>query len=295
MIKGIVTAVPKNRVEVKDAKFKAATGVAEHRAVVAGQDTLTLALAASKRLLNAVEWAPADLSAIICVTQSAPARMPAMACAVAGHLGARCAAFDVNLACSGYPYGLVLASVFGGRHTLLITGDTVTSMVAQGDAANGRLFGDAVAATAVHDGKFINVRLGTDGEGFDKLKAAPFIEMDGPAVFNFALQTVPKLIADTTMNGFYDWLFLHQANGALLKNIVRKAGLDKKKVPSNIWKYGNTSSASIPLVMCDSDATAALKTKNNRVAMAGFGAGWSYSGLMLDLEPLKVAEVLEVE
>lgn len=294
MIQGIVSAVPKNRVETEDAKFKAATGVAERRVATEGQNTLTLAEAAATRLLDSVGWAASDLSAIIFVTQTPPARMPATACALAGALGARCAAFDINLACSGYVYGLVMASVFGGRHTLLIAGDTVSRMVKPGDKGTEQLFGDCVTATAVHEGRFINVRLGTDGSGFGSLIADPTIRMDGPAVFNWALQEVPNLIQGTTMNGFYDWLFLHQANGALLKNIVRKAKLPKDKVPVNIGRYGNTSSASIPLLMCDSEATEGLKKRRNRVAMCGFGAGWSYAGCLLDLEPLKIAEVIEV-
>lgn len=294
MIKGIVAAVPKNRVETEDAKFKAATGVAERRVASEGQDALVLAQAASEKLLEAVGWKAADLSALICVTQTAPARMPAMACSLAGKIGFQGAAFDVNLACSGYIYGLILASVFGSKHTLLVAGDCVSKMVKPGDKSNEQLFGDCVTATAIHEGKFINVRLGTDGSGFDKLTADPYIRMDGAEVFNFALREVPKLVSSTTMNGFYDWLFLHQANGALLKNIVRKSKLDREKVPSNIARYGNTSSASIPLLMCDSEATAKLKSQRNRVAMAGFGAGWSTAGCMLDLDPLQACEVIEV-
>lgn len=295
MINGIVSAVPKNRVEITNAKFKAATGVAEHRVVTGDQNTLSLAVAASERLLEAVEWSPSDLSAIIFVTQTPPTRMPATACALGGAIGAKCAAFDVNLACSGYVYGLVLASIFGGRHTLLVAGDCVSKMVKPGDLANEQLFGDCVTATAVHEGRFINVQLGTDGSGFGSLIADPFIRMDGPAVMEFALREVPGLVQRTSMNGYTDWNFFHQANSMILKSIIRKCKLDAKKTPINIQKWGNTSSASIPLLMCNSEATESLKTKANRIAAYGFGSGWSFGGCLLDIPPLKIAEVLEVE
>jgi 3-oxoacyl-[acyl-carrier-protein] synthase-3 len=294
MIHGIVSAVPKNIERNEDAKIIEATGVRERRIVAEGQDTFTLAVAASERLLEQLGWSADTLNAIICVTQTSPVRMPAIACAIAFKLGARCPAFDVNLACSGYVYGLSIAATFGLRRTLLIAGDTVSRMVAPEDAGSRALFGDCVTATAVHEGRFINARLGTDGSGFEHLIADPFIRMDGAQVAHFALSRVPELVQAVTMNAKVDWYLFHQANLVLLKQITRKLKIAPQQCPTNIEKFGNTSSASIPLLMCASEATAALVKERQRVAMFGFGAGFSWGGVMLDIGPLQVCEVVEV-
>lgn len=294
MIRGIVTAVPSGISQSTDPMFVRGTGVRERRIAATAQSTFTLGGAASSRLLEAMKWESQTIQNIICVTQTPPVRMPATACKIAGLIGASCAAFDVNLACSGYVYGLYLASRLPGR-TLLVAGDTVSRMVEPTDHATAELFGDAVSATAWEwtPGCDANFVMGTDGRGFEKLIADPTIRMDGAEVFGFALETVPKLIEETTMNAHLDWLFLHQANAMLLKHILRKTSYDSLRTPSNIERYGNTSSASIPLLMCDSTATPWLKEKRNRVALFGFGAGWSIGGVMMELNKLQVCEVIE--
>lgn len=298
MIRGIVSAVPANIVRNTDESFIKMTGVQERRIAPDGFDVGDYAFFACEKLMAALGWKAEDLGAIIFVTQTPQVRMPAMACKIAGALGANCAAFDVNMACSGYVYGLHVADCIAqanGR-VILIAGDTVSRMCDINDKSTYPLFGDCVTATAIDaDGfdwhQFV---LGTDGSGFASLIADPLIRMDGTEVMNFALKTVPKLVADTTMNAHVDWYFFHQANSFILKHLTKKCGLDAAKVPMNIEKYGNTSSASIPLLMCNSWATNSLKTQQNRVAMFGFGAGWSWGGVMLDLEPLQVCEVVEV-
>lgn len=290
MIKGIVSAVPKNTVVNTDEAFIRATGVRDRRIVTGGQDVLTLAEDAANRLLDAMEWTVDSIDVLIFVTQTPTVRMPAMACILAGRLGMNCMAFDVNMACSGYVYGLNIAEQFSSR-VLLICGDTISKIAAPDD----KLFGDCVTATAIDKSRVsMTFILGTDGSGADKLTADPVIRMDGAAVMNFALGHVPQLVHDTTMNCNVDHYFFHQANMMILSQIGKKCNLDMGKVPFNIGKYGNTSSASIPLLMCDSQSTDALKTKNNRIAMFGFGAGWSWGGALMELEPLEVCEVIEI-
>lgn len=301
MIKGIVSAVPSNVILNTEETFMRVTGVRERRIAPPHLDVGDYAILACDKLMACMDWSAADLSAIIFVTQTPQVRMPAMACKMAGALDARCAAFDVSQACAGYLYGLWLASKIGG-HVLLIAGDTVSRMCDINDKSTYPLFGDAVTATAIeapeHPYGMETIvpifRMGADGSGFSSLYADPLIKMQGSEVMNFAIQTVPKLVADTTMNAHVDWHFFHQANEFLLKHIVKKCGIAPELAPMNIAKYGNTSSASIPLLMTDSAATPFLKSRSNRVGLYGFGAGFSYGGVMLDLEPLQVAEVIEV-
>ena len=294
MIKAIVAAVPRNVVANEDEAFVKATHVKQRHIAVDGQNTLSLGIAAAERLLEQMDMDGKAITTIIFVTQSQHVRMPALACAVAHKIGANCAAFDINLACSGYVYGLVLASVFGGENTLLIAGDCVSQMVDPNEPGTANLFGDCVTATLLGRGRFISVQLGTDGSGFGALIADPLIRMDGPEVFSFTLRTVPDLVTQTTMNSPCDWYLFHQANGFILDHLIKKSKLTPAKCPQNIARYGNTSSASIPLLMADSAATKSLREKRNRVAMFGFGAGLSWGGVMLDVGPIKVLEVIEV-
>lgn len=298
MIRGIVSAVPANIVKNDDAAFVKMTGVAERR-VTTDKTTGDYAALAADHLLRLLKWNPREVGAIVFVTQTPDVRMPATACKLAGMLNMNCAAFDVNLACSGYVYGLWLAHKIGGR-VLLIAGDTVSRMCDPNDKSTYPLFGDAVTATAIEVPTGIEAippifKLGTDGAGFDSLIADPLIRMQGAEVFNFALRAVPKLVSNTTMGAHVDYFLFHQANLTMLKHLQKKCGgIPDGIFPTNIERYGNTSSASIPLLMCDSAATEALKSRRNRVAMFGFGAGWSYAGCMLDLEPLQVCETVEV-
>ncbi len=297
MIKGIVTAVPKNIVKNTDEAFIKMTGVRERR-IATTQTTGTLGVTAMRNLLASMAWNVEDLGAIIFVTQSPDVRMPAMACHMAGMIGAHCPAFDVNMACSGYVYGLWLAHKLRTR-VLLLAGDTVSRMCDPNDKATYPLFGDAVSATAVDsrggadDNGHAHFVMGTDGDGFNDLTADPLIRMNGAEVMNFALKAVPKLVHDTTKNANVDWYFFHQANAMILRQVCKKSKIAPEKMPMNLAKYGNTSSASIPLLMCDSEATIHLTRHQNRVALFGFGAGFSWGGCMLDLEPLKVCEVVQ--
>lgn len=291
MIKGIVAAVPKNTVRNEDTAFMRLTGVEERRIAVGRENTLSLGAKAVDVLLESLGWSAASIGTVICVTQTPACRMPHNSAAIAQHIGLEnrpC--FDVNLACSGYVYGLWLASKMRSR-TLLVVGDTVSKLTDGTD----KLFGDAVTATAVEHDRYSASRfvVGTAATGYDDLIADPTIRMDGAEVMKFALESVPPLVFETTQNCRIDWHLFHQANKAIIQRIVGKCKIDPAKAPINIQKYGNTSSASIPLLMCDSEATQALKTRRNRIALFGFGAGFSYAGALLDTMPIKVLEVVE--
>lgn len=294
MIRGIVACVPKHIVANDDAKFIAATGVAYRRIADENTDSMQMGFLAAQRLLDQLDWDARSLGAIICVTQTPRARMPGNAMGIAGLLGATCPAFDLNMACSGYVYALWVAGGLPANRVLIIAGDTVSRMCDPKDAGTTNLFGDAVTATAIDLVFVSHWGMGTDGTGYSSLIADPMIHMNGPEVMSFAISKVPELVS--VVDGGtkkMDWHLFHQANAFILNHIRKKCGLPISKVPMNISKYGNTSSASIPLLMADSMCTESLRKHGGRVAMYGFGAGFSYGSCCMELDPVRVLEVIE--
>ena len=303
-IAGVACAVPKG-IEGPGKHERAAkmVGVEQRRFVAEGDSLLGLAVHASVRCMEIVDWAAAD--ALIFVTQTAPRRMPSVSCELHDALAfpPGTPAFDLNMACSGYVYGLWVAASLRLRRVLLVVGDTISQFLDHGDASTYPIFGDAVSATALEQtGENFGIDFvgGTDGSGAESLcitrryhDQAEVLRMDGQAVFNFALSTVPELVAETTLNGFCNWYLFHQANAMMIQHIAKKAGLDSARVPMNIAKYGNTSSASLPLLMCDSECTEALRTGKNVLALFGFGAGYSMGGIrtVTDRLPCSVVQV----
>jgi 3-oxoacyl-[acyl-carrier-protein] synthase-3 len=174
------------------------------------------------------------------------------------------------------------------------------------------LFGDAGSATAVEaggsGGTFI---LGSDGAGAPNLiieqgafrqpaageseggRNPACLRMDGGEIFNFTLKVVPGLVnALHAAAGDADYYLFHQANQFMLKHLAKKAKLKEDKVPMNIDRYGNTSSATIPLLM-STELSEILTLEKKSVVMCGFGVGYSWAGALLEVGPLKVLERIE--
>jgi 3-oxoacyl-[acyl-carrier-protein] synthase III len=299
------------------------TGVEHRRWAAEGQTTSDLCLAAAERLLERLGWTPDSVDALIFVSQTPDQRLPATACGLHGRLGLapHCQAFDVGLGCSGYVYGLWLAAALvnaGCRRVLLMAGDTSSRMVDPHDRATAMLFGDAGSASAIeatpaHAPTLF--QLGTDGSGAGHLIVPgggfrgpgaqtriaasgdpDHLLMDGGEVFGFTLRAVPAMVravledAELGLDAL-DALVLHQANSFMLRHIVKKLGLPPERAPINIDRFGNTSSASIPLVMA-TDLAERLVARGGRVLMAGFGVGYSWGAALMELAPLDCAELL---
>lgn len=332
-IAGIVACVPRRAVgnDEFEARFgdKVAdvvkmTGVQSRRWVDANTTTADLCHDAAERLLSQTGTERIEVDAVIFVSQTPDYRLPATACLLQDRLGLRAGiiALDVALGCSGYVYGLWLAMMMvqGGaaRKVLLAVGDTSSIMNDPDDRSTALLFGDAGTATLVEytdaaaEAHFV---FGTDGSGAEALivpkgafrrpaEASRFADappdilfMDGGEVFNFTLKAVPQLIADTMASAGrptdqHDLFLLHQANAFMIKHLAKKAKLPMDKVPINIDRFGNTSSATLPLVMADLSA-GQLTSSTSRVAMFGFGVGFSWGGASLDIGPLACAELIE--
>lgn len=281
---------------------------------------------AGEHLLAKLGWEASSVDALIFVSQTPDFRLPATACALQADLGIspNCIAFDINLGCSGYPYalwlGMTMVQTGAARRVLLAVGDTISKIVDPSDRATALLFGDAGTVTAIEQGdgedqaSFI---LGSDGRGATNLivpkggfkdyslsndprladKDASCLYMDGGQIFNFTLRSVPPLVertaeyAETPVEA-HDYFLFHQANLFMLKHLAKKSKLPAEKTPFNIDQFGNTSCASIPLLMTTSIAEQ-LKQRSCRLGLIGFGVGYSWASASLSVGPLAVAETIE--
>jgi len=334
-IRGILTVVP-TRVRTTSGfaeqfgqeeteRIAAMTGVREVRIVAPGQTAADLGEAAASRLLARLNVAPRDVQGIVFVTQTPDYVLPATACILQNRLGLgkQSLAFDVNLGCSAYPYGLaIVASLLSAglaKRVLLITADTVSRLAHPCEKATTPLFGDAAVATLLEsdeeDNDLLGVELGTDGGGWKNLiqpigqqrfrttgefaAARPeslanierpeYISMNGTEIFTFTLREVPGIVQRTLVaagleNQDVDYFFFHQANKFILDHLIRKMRLPPEKCLLSIERFGNTSGPSPAVTACV--AAAQINRDRSLVAMfVGFGVGYSWGGVLARLRP----------
>lgn len=302
-------------------------GVQERRWVDSETSAGDLCFAAAEKLLFELDWGANSIDAIIFVSQTPDFRLPATACGLQSRLGvsSACIAFDINLGCSGYPYALWLGTTMiqsgAARRVLLAVGDTISKLVDGTDRSTALLFGDAGTVTALEYADDVNSShfvLGTNGAGSSNLivphgafknsslesdtrfdgKNASCLFMDGGEIFNFTLRTIPALVSSaldysgSTVDSC-DYFLFHQANLFMLKHLGKKLKLPEEKFPLNIQDYGNTSCASIPLLMA-TNLSHQLKNESNLMAMFGFGVGYSWASAVISVGPLRSAGVIEL-
>lgn len=270
-----------------------------------GTATSDLAVAAARAAIEDAGIDVADVDLIVVATGSPDMLWPSTACLVQARLGAGCPAFDVSAACSGFVYGLsIVEGLIGSgqyRTVLLIGADALSRFLDWTDRSTCVLFGDGAGAVVVRavdgPGDLLGSVIRADGKGADILKipaggsAMPasaevvaaglqFITMNGPEVFKFAVRTTRAVIEEVLgrANVSLDeikYVLLHQANQRIADAAAEGLGLPSERVPSNIDKYGNTSSGSIPLLMDELYRTGKLAA-GDLVVTVGFGAGLTW-------------------
>ena len=305
-------------------------GVQTRRWVEPGITTSDLCLKACERLLADLAWPADSVDGLLFVSQTPDYRLPATACALHGRLGLRigAVAFDINLGCSGYPYALWLAMtmVQSGlvNRILVAVGDTISRTVDPEDRSTAMLFGDAGTVTAIERCEdqtidtIAHFILGTDGTGAANLiiprgsfkdatlqkderlhnRNPECLFMDGSEIFNFTLRSLPRLIAaclDASQHSMaeFDAFLFHQANLFMIKHLIKKSKLPPDRVPINIDRFGNCSSASIPLLMT-TELAEILRNRSQRLALFGFGVGYSWASVSLCVGPLACIETIEL-
>ena len=301
------------------------TGVQERRVVNDETTTSDLCAKAAETLFDRAQINELDIDAILFFSQTPDYRLPATAFALQTRLGLRkgIIAFDVNLGCSAYPYALWLASIIidsgAAKKVLLLVGDTISRLIDPSDRATALLFGDCGTATLMETspGAKSTFVLGSDGAGVPNLivpqggfrdaggndvrntNAPDTLFMEGSEIFNFTLKAVPQLVAELmTATGkepaeFHAFLF-HQANAFIINHLRKKTKLPSEKVPINIARFGNTSSASIPLLMVSELRDVILGEDRCELAMLGFGVGYSWAAAAMDVSNLACADLVEI-
>ncbi len=306
-------------------------GIEERRIAEADVCASDLCFKAAQQLLTNNEIDPQSIDVLIFVSQTSDYHQPATAAILQHRLGLskNTLAFDINLACSGYVYGLSTAYAYaqndGVNRVLLLVGETMSKIVSRYDKVNTPLFGDAGTATLIDKGEEFGTSvfsLHTDGRGAEVMmipdggfrnpvSSDSFVEetdvngdkrtrlqfrMDGMAVFNFGMSEEPRDVKNLVEAaglelGQVDLLIYHQANKFMTDFFSKWLKFDKAKTPYSIRKYGNTSSASIPLTIVSELYEAYPERKN--VILSGFGAGLSWGSVLLDLDGCKISKVID--
>lgn len=310
------------------AKTIASTGIRERRIAPVDVCASDLAFTAAQQLLNENNVDRETIGGLIFVSQTPDYRQPATAMSLQHRLGLpkTTMSFDVNLACSGYVYGLSLAYSLvaaGADNILLLAGDTLSKTISRNDKATTPLFGDAATATLVgrdpdagksffslnSDGggaNILNIPYGgyrnpSSEEGFKEIaneygsRNGEQLYMNGIEVFNFGLREAAKDIKSTLaiadkQPDEIDVIYFHQANKLMTDLIAKKLKATAEKVPYSLDRFGNTSSASIPLTIV---ATRDTVARRSLAVACGFGAGLSWGTAIMDLNHAKISDLIE--
>ena len=298
-------------VATSDAWIRQRTGIRERHIAAPDETTSDMAVAAARRALDQAAVAPADLDAIIVATISPDMPMPACAMAIQAKLGARRAfAFDVSAACAGSLYGLTIADQFirsgSARRVLVIGAELLSRLVDWTDRGTCVLFGDAAGALVVgpteEDRGLLSSHLFSDGEAADLLAirgggsrhpACPAmldanlhkIAMRGRDVYKFAVRVLPDALGEAlAANGVgaaaIDHVVSHQANLRIVESVLERVGIPMAKCWINLDRYGNTSSASLPLSLDEANRAGRLKD-GDLIAMMAIGAGMTWGTALM--------------
>ena len=305
-------------------------GIRERRYAEADVCSSDLCIKAADKLFEDNNITKEDIDALIFISQTSDYHQPATAPLLQHRLGLStdCLSFDINLACSGYVYGLSVAyayaSMSGISNVLLLVGETMSKTVSQYDKVSTPLFGDAGTATLISKGDFPEAvfSLHSDGSGSDIIKmqyggyrkpscteglkevkdsdgnvrTGEQFFMDGMEVFNFGMSVEPKDIkrvlkeCNMTVDDL-DLLIYHQANRFMTDFFSKRLKISSEKTPYSLEKFGNTSSASIPLTIVSEMENAYPNRK--KVIISGFGAGLSWATAMIDLTQCAISSLIE--
>lgn len=287
------------------------TGIKERR-VAQDETAVTLAQDVAEQLVMKSGCQVDEIDFVIVASISQDATMPSLAAKVQSAIGANKAfAFDILAACSGFVFALATADklIASGAYQkgIVIGSETMSRTLDWQDRSTAVLFGDGAGGVLLEASEtrhFLAENLYTDGRRGDSLQlpkafsATPFsdkerissyLTMEGRAVFDFVVKEVPKSIQETLADvGLsatkVDYYLLHQANYRLLDKISKKIGVDIEKLPANIARYGNTSAASIPILLSECLADGRLMLGSGQVVLfSGFGGGFTWGNILVKL------------
>ena len=333
--RGLASCVPKTKISNLDCppakrsereRLIRNIGILNRRMCFPWQCVSDLAEVAAERLLDAIGWQRDEVDALIFVTQSPDYIVPATAIILQDRLklSTNTIAFDINLGCSGYPFGIYtlgcMLAAGGIKKALLLAGD-------KGASLHDPIFSDCGTATALEfspDAPPMHFDMHSDGSGHraiilpvgghrdpvqphhlipklnehGDMRPATDLILDGTAVLNFSTQRIPPAIRELCDYAALsldqvDYVLLHQANKMINETIRKKLQQPPEKFPSTLYDFGNTSSASIPLTMTarlDSRLAEAPAT----LVLSGFGIGLSWGSCMMQTDGVTMMPLIEV-
>jgi 3-oxoacyl-[acyl-carrier-protein] synthase-3 len=293
------------RVDTSDEWIVSRTGIRQRHIADESQTSSDLALEASRAALSAAGTSASDLDLIIVATSTPDYVFPSTACLLQAKLGVRgCAAFDVQAVCSGFVYALAVADSFvrsGQSRNALVVGTEVFSRILDwNDRATCVLFGDGAGAVVLRADERPGVHasvLHADGSQAGilavpgnvcggRIVGSPFVTMDGPAVFKFAVRVLDEVARETVARcgmqlADIDWLIPHQANVRILDATVKRLGLPAEKLVVTVDRHGNTSAASVPLAL-DLALRDGRIRRGHKVMLQGVGGGFTWGASLVE-------------
>ncbi len=341
-ISAIASSVPTQKCAITDfadvfgeeycEKFSQSTGIREFRKSLKSQTASDFCYIAANNIIQSFNVDTKSIGALVFVAHSTDYRRPATACVLHKRLGLdkNCAAFDINLGCSAFVYGLnVVCSMLACSNinkALLLVGETLTKMTNPKDKSVAMLFGDggsAILLEKTNENSIIQGLLKTDGTGYKTIiaPAGGFRQIDAPHedkqwpdgnirnlyntfmkgedVFSFTISDVPRTIKEfltitnTTIDS-YDCFAFHQANQFIHKQLCKKLKISPDKMPICLDRYGNTSAPAIPMVLCDK-----YGSENNpqtiNTLLCGFGVGLSWGVCSARISTSSILPIIETD
>lgn len=287
-------------VNTSDEWIRSRTGIARRHIAVGEETTVYMAARAGAAALENAGLPPGEIDLILVATMSRDEIMPCVACEVQGILNIpRAVCFDVNAACSGFLFALNTAQAYLSqgifRNALVIGAEQLSRLTDWSDRSTCILFGDgagAVVLCAETEGMYVQCSYSEGWKGHSLLCRREaghqdcLIRMDGGEVFKFAVAKVPEVIQEVLQKAsadmeIVDFFILHQANARIIRSVAGRLGADITKFPMNIQEYGNTSAASIPVLLNEVNQKGMLH-RGDHLILAGFGGGLSYGAALLE-------------
>jgi 3-oxoacyl-[acyl-carrier-protein] synthase-3 len=300
-------------------KIAKKVGINERHIAADDETAGDMAYKAAEKLIQENGIRRDSIDFVLLCTQSPDFFLPSTSCIIQSRLGlpTKCGAFDFNLGCSGYEYGLAVAKglIVSGvaKNILLLTAETYNKHIHPKDKGNRTIFGDGASASLISSDGFAKIGefvLGSDGSGYDRLihktgamrhyqplndfhedengtpLSSDHLYMDGKAIFDFTSDIVPPMIEETLVKHQLkmedvDLFVFHQANRYMINYLRKLMEIDKDKFYVFMETVGNTVSSTIPIALCEAKKEGKL---HGNVVLAGFGVGLSYGATVLKIE-----------
>ena len=292
------------RMDTSDEWIRTRTGIHQRHIAEPSQTSSDLGTEASRQALVSAGVAASDIDLIIVATATPDYIFPSTACIMQAKLGIKgCAAFDVQAVCSGFVYALAIADKFirsGQNRCALVVGTEVYSRILDwNDRGTAVLFGDGAGAVVLKadskpgilgsvlhaDGSYVDILSVPGNVCGGKIVGSPYLQMDGQAVFKFAVKVLDEVARETVaLCGLtiadIDWLIPHQANVRILEATAKRLGVDLSKLVVTVDRHGNTSAASVPLALDLAIRDSRIKP-GHKVMLQGVGGGFTWGASLV--------------